>query len=180
MQPSLIDQIRDGLKAFVQQYEALTTKSLPHLYSTLILHPDPTVCSSCGAAPPYATFNSGRRQCDDCRAFLKAAWFQRKKRNRKFKRRRAAYMRHWRSANREYANAYARRYRLANARPGATTGKIRLLYRVTCGVCTAMTDTYAKRETAAAKIFRDRGWSKTVKHGWICATCVAERSARVR
>lgn len=40
MQPSLIDQIRDGLKAFVQQYEALTAKPLPHLYSTLTVHPD--------------------------------------------------------------------------------------------------------------------------------------------
>lgn len=40
MQPSLIDQIRDGLKAFIQQYEALTGRMLPYVEATLIVHPD--------------------------------------------------------------------------------------------------------------------------------------------
>ncbi len=66
------------------------------------------------------------------------------------------------------------------ARAGAVTGKIRLLYRVSCGLCSASTETCARRESAAAKVFRDLGWSKSVKHGWICAACVAERKSRVR
>lgn len=137
-------------------------------------------CVQCGGAPPYVTFQPNRRQCDACRTFLQAAWFQRKKHKRTFKKRRAAYMRRWRAANRDHANSYARTYRLRYARAGAVTGKIRLLYRVSCGLCSASTETCARRESAAAKVFRDLGWSKSVKHGWICAACVAERKSRVR
>lgn len=137
--------------------------------------PHPDACTTCGAFPPYATFQPNRRQCDRCRKFFLAGWFQRKKRSKHFKVRRAAYMRSWRAANRDHYNSYARRYRLANARPSAVTGVIRLLYRVICSGCGACAESTAHRESAAAKDFRDQGWSKTVKRGWICAPCVQER-----
>ena len=131
-------------------------------------------CSKCGGTPPRATFKPNRRQCDNCRAFLQASWFIQKKRKSAFKARRAAYMRSWRAVNRDHANTYARRYRLANARPGATTGVILLIYRVVCSGCGACAESSAHRESAAAKAFRDQGWSKTVKRGWNCPTCVKE------
>lgn len=140
----------------------------------MTLAPLVPACSKCGSTPPRATFQPNRRQCDDCRALLQASWFIRKQRKSAFKARRAAYMRSWRSANRDHANTYARRYRLANARPGADTGIIKLVYRVTCSVCGASAESCARRESHAAKDFRYDGWSKTVKRGWNCPTCVKE------
>ena len=56
--------------------------------------------------------------------------------------------------------------------PGTIT--VERLYAIICGICNDE-DTAPPDRAYAERSFRERGWSKTVKHGWICHKCKAQK-----
>lgn len=48
------------------------------------------------------------------------------------------------------------------------------LFVIACASCSNAEDLAEHDWVFARRSFRERGWSKTVDHGWVCGTCKEE------